>query len=106
METLSDNALTFTFKVDGDSLSMTNLTGQSYTAKLDGTDAPYKGDSGINSVSILRLGKDTFMETDKRVGKTVTTRRFMVTPPDGKTMTVIVGDELTGAATVLAAVKQ
>jgi hypothetical protein len=106
MESLSDNALTFTFKADGDSLVMTNLTGQSYTAKLDGTDAPYKGDPGINSVSILRLGKDTFMETEKRDGKTITTKRFMVTPGDGKTMTVIVGDALTGAATVLTAVKQ
>jgi hypothetical protein len=85
---------------------MTNPTGQTYKAKLDGTDAPYKGDPGINSVSILRLGKDTFMETDKRDRKTITTKRFMVTPVDGKTMTVIVGDELKESATVLAAVKQ
>jgi len=106
MESLSDNALTFTFKADGENLNMTNPMGQSYTAKLDGTDAPYKGDPGINSVSILRLGKDTFMETDKRDGKAITTKRFMVTPVDGKTMTVIVGDDLTGAATVLAAAKQ
>jgi hypothetical protein len=106
MESLSDNALTFTFKVDGDSLNMSNSTGQSCTAKLDGTDAPYKGDPGINSVSILRLGKETFMETEKRDGKTITTKRFMVTPSDGKTMTVIVGDALTGSATVLAAVRQ
>jgi polyisoprenoid-binding protein YceI len=106
METLSDNALTFTLKVDGDNLNMANPMGQSYTAKLDGTDAPYKGDPGINSVSILRLGKGTFMETDKRDSKTITTKRFMVTPSDGKTMTVIVSDGLTGGATVLAAVKQ
>jgi hypothetical protein len=96
METVSDNALTFTLKVDGDSLNMANPMGQSYSAKLDWTDAPYTGDPGINSVSILRLGKDTFMETDKRDGKAITTKRFMVTPSDGKTMTVIVGDALTG----------
>lgn len=106
MESLSDNALAFTFKVDGESLNMTNPMGQSYTARLDGTDAPYKGDPGINSVSIVRLGKDTFMETDKRDGKTITTKRFMVTPVDGKTMTVIVGDDLTSGAIVLTAVKQ
>jgi hypothetical protein len=106
MGSLSDNALTFTFKADGDSLNMTNPTGHTYTAKLDGTDAPYKGDPGISSVSILRLGKDTFMETDKRDGKTITTKRFMVTPGDGTTMTVIVSDGLTGGATVLAALKQ
>ena len=42
----------------------------------------------------------------KRDGKTVTTKRFMVTSVGGKTMTVIVGDALTGSATVLVAVKQ
>jgi hypothetical protein len=46
MEQLSDNGRTITFKVEGDSLSMTNQNGQSYVAKLDGTDAPYKGDPG------------------------------------------------------------
>jgi hypothetical protein len=51
MENLSDNALTVTFKVEGDSLSMTNKTGQSYVAKLDGTDSPYHGDPGTTRVS-------------------------------------------------------
>ena len=50
-DTLSDNAITWTYKVSGDELTMTNPTGQSYTAKLDGTDAPYKGDPGTTSVS-------------------------------------------------------
>ena len=106
MENLSDNGLTSTFKADGESPNMTNPIGQTYTAKLDGTDAPYNGDPGISSISILRLGRDTFMETDKRDGKTITTKRFMVTPGDGTTMTVIISDGLTGGATVLAAVKQ
>jgi hypothetical protein len=39
-ESVSDNALMFTFKLEGDSLTMSNPTGQSYTAKMDGTDAP------------------------------------------------------------------
>lgn len=61
----------FTFKVEGDILNMTSRSGQSYTAKLDGTEAPYKGDLVINAVSILRLGKDTFEETDKQDGKAI-----------------------------------
>jgi hypothetical protein len=32
-ENFSNNGLTFSFKVENNSLSMTNLTGQSYTAK-------------------------------------------------------------------------
>jgi hypothetical protein len=49
-ENLSDNGITFTYKVTGDTLSMTTPTGQSYTAKLDGTDAPYNGDPGTTGV--------------------------------------------------------
>lgn len=107
LESLSDAALLFTFKVEGDSLGMSNPTGQSYTAKLDGTEAPYKGDAGINSVSVMRLGKYTFEETDKRDGKVVKTKRVMlVTPGDGKTMDMIVTDNIRGTSTLLVATKQ
>jgi hypothetical protein len=58
MEEKNEKA-TFTFKADRESLNMTNPMGQSYTAKLDGTDAPYKGVRGINSVSIF-LGRDDY----------------------------------------------
>ena len=107
IESLSDNALTFTFKVEGDSITMSNPTGQSYTAKLDGTDAPYKGDAGINSVSVERLNKYTFLETDKRDGKAVKTKRLMLrTPGDGKPMDLIVVDNLRGTTTRLVATRQ
>src|SRR5260370_3876315 len=42
MDSVSDNGLAFTYKVDGDSLTMSNPTGQTYTAKLDWAAAPYK----------------------------------------------------------------
>jgi hypothetical protein len=85
METLSDNGLTVTFKVEGDSLSMTNLTGQSYVVKLDGTDSPYKGDPGTTSVSVKSIGKNAIEETDKRDGKVISVLRWTV-GSDGKTM--------------------
>src|SRR5260370_14285207 len=75
MENMSDNGLAFTYKVEGDSLTMTNPTGQSYTAKLDGTDAPYKGDPGTTRVSVKRVDKNTIDETDKRDGKLITVSR-------------------------------
>src|SRR5260370_22284324 len=59
METLSDNALTFTLKVEDDMLSMTNLIDESYSAKLDGTGAPYNGDPGISSVLVRKLSNGT-----------------------------------------------
>src|SRR5207253_4050543 len=56
MENLSDNGLMWTFKTDGDMLTMSMPTGQSYTAKLNGPDVPMKGDPGINSVSVKKMG--------------------------------------------------
>lgn len=103
---LSDNALIFSFKVERDSLKMTTETGQSYAANFGGAEAPYKGDYGVNSVSLERLGKDTFVETDKRDGKAIRVRRIMVNPNDEKTMNIIVDDNLSGVTTLLTADKQ
>src|ERR1700687_888186 len=69
MHSVSDIGLIFTNKVEGDSLSMSTQTGQVYTAKLDGTEAPYKGDPGTTSVSVKKVDKNTIEETDKRDGK-------------------------------------
>jgi len=106
IESISDNGLLLTFKVDGDSLNMNTPAGQSYSAKLDGTDAPYKGNSGINGVSVMRLGKGTVEETDKRDGKAVRVTRLMVDPGDTKTMELIVTDSLRGTTTVFVTHKQ
>lgn len=87
--------LTWTYKVNGDEVSYTNLTGQSYTAKLDGTDAPYKGDPGTTSVSVKMHGKDILEETDKRDGKVIGISKMTITP-DGKTMRIVYEDKLHG----------
>lgn len=105
MENVSDNGLTFTYKVDGDSLTMSNPTGQSYTAKLDGSDAPYKGDPGTTSVSLKRVDKSTLEETDKRDGKTINVSRMTVAA-DGKSMTIAFDDKLRGTTGKIVAQKQ
>jgi hypothetical protein len=87
--------LTWTYKVNGDELTMTNPTGQSYTAKLGGADASYKGDPGITSVSVKMLGKDTLEETDKRDGKVISIAKMTVSA-DGKTATTVYEDKLHG----------
>jgi len=104
-ENVSNNGITFTYKIEGDSLSMTSPTGQSYTAKLDGTDAPYKGDPGTNGVSVKRMGKNTIEETDKRDGKAISVARLTVAP-DGKTMTIAINDKLHGTTSQFVAEKQ
>lgn len=102
---ISENAVLVTFKVDGDSLHMTDPTGQSYTAKLDGTDAPYMGDPGVTSVSVKRIDANTFEETDKRAGKPITVARMTVSP-DGKTVTFSSHDLLAGTTSKFIAMKQ
>jgi hypothetical protein len=90
---LSDNATVWTYKVNGDEITMTNPTGQSYTAKLDGADAPMKGDPGVTSVSVKMLGKDTLEETDKRDGKVIGVFKMKVAS-DGKTAKATYDDKL------------
>jgi hypothetical protein len=98
------DALLFTYKGGGDSLSMTTPTGQSYDAKLDGKDVPYVGDPGTTSVSLKRIG-DSIEETDKRDGKVISVGKSTVSP-DGKTMTIVVDDKLHGTTSTYVAVKQ
>jgi len=97
--------LTWTYKVNGDELTMTTPTGQSYTAKLDGTDAPYKGDPGTTSVSVKMHGKDTLEEIDKRDGKVIGIGRMTVAA-DGKTAKLVFEDKLHGTTTKGEAMKQ
>ena len=105
MDTMSENALLVTFKVSGDSLTMTNPTGQSYTAKLDGTEAPYKGDPGTTSVSVKKTGPSSIDETDKRDGKVISIAHMTVSA-DGKTMTLALEDKLHGTTSKFTAQKQ
>ena len=101
----SENGLTTTYKSNGDGLSMSAPTGESYTAKLDGKDYPVKGSYGYNSVSLKRVDDRTIEETDKRDGKVVAVVKMTV-EPDGKKMTVVVTSTLTGRTSTYVAEKQ
>jgi hypothetical protein len=106
MESLSENALVVTLKVEDDTLKMTAPTGQTYAAKIDGPDAPYGGDPGINSVSVKRLSKLTLEETDKRDGKAVRVKRLMIDPANARTLSTIVTNSVTGDSELLVATRQ
>jgi hypothetical protein len=105
VDTVSDNGLTFTFKLTADTVEMTSPTGQSYTAKLDGTDAPYNGDPGTTSVSVKKKGPNTIEETDKRDGKVISVS-VMTVSADGKTMKIATDDKLHGTHSDFDANKQ
>ena len=105
MSSLSDNGLTVTYKTDGHTLTMTDQTGQTFTAKMNGTDAPYTGDPGITTVSVKKMGPRTMMETDMRRGKVVDTLTSTVSK-DGNTMHVAYYDALHHRTTSYMAKKQ
>ena len=105
IESMSDNATVWMYKVSGDQITMTSRTGQTYTAKLNGTDAPMKGDPGVTSVSVKMMGKDTLEETDKRDGKVIGVFKMTV-GADGKSAKASFDDKLQDRTTEFEAKKQ
>ncbi|MBV9302156.1 MAG: hypothetical protein JOY62_08460 [Acidobacteriaceae bacterium] len=101
----SENGRTTTYTSNGDELSMSTATGESYTAKLDGNDYPVKGNYSFNSVSLKRINECTIEETDKRDGKVIGVAK-MIVAPDGKKMTTIYTNKLTGTTSTYVAEKQ
>ena len=80
---ISPEALTVTYKVDGDVLTSTAATGESYAAKLDGSETPIKGAADGAVVSAVREGGG-YKLTFKRDGKVV--NEESVTPSEGGTL--------------------
>jgi len=68
---ISASALTATYKVDGDTVSFSDPTGDSYTAKINGKAVPFKQGSGVTgtTVSVERDGNNGLRETYYRDGK-------------------------------------
>jgi hypothetical protein len=80
---ISEEGLTVTFKVDGDTVHMSAPTGVSYDAKLDGSDAPIKGDIAGTTASVKKLADGSYEKTDKRAGKVISVTK-MTPGADGK----------------------
>ena len=73
----SDNGLLVTYKTEGTTMNMSTPMGESYAAKTDGTDAPFKGDPGTTTVAV-KIRKNTLEETFKRDGKAIGMSRMEV----------------------------
>jgi hypothetical protein len=101
----SDNGLLTTYKTDGDQITMTAPTGETYTAKFDGNDYPVKGANSYNSVSLKRIDQNIFEETDKRDGTVVGVSRMTISS-DGKKITIIYTNTLTDRTSTYIAEKQ
>jgi hypothetical protein len=68
---VSNHAEDTIFKVNGNLLEMSDRMGRSFSAKLDGTEAPYKGSDGFTSVTLKKIDDHTIEESDRRGGKVV-----------------------------------
>lgn len=84
---LTNHAEDTIFQVSENMLSMSDRMGRSFSAKLDGTDAPYNGSNEFTSVSLKVIDKNTIEESDKKDGKIVKISLWSIRP-DGKTMHV------------------
>jgi len=105
IEGLSDNGTTTKYMVMGNEFMMSSPTGQSYTAKLDGTEAPMKGDPGVTSVMVKMPGKNMLEETDKRDGKVIGVFKMTI-EADGKTAKATYDDLLMHRTTAFVMLKQ
>ena len=78
LQDFNSEALTFTFKVNGNTLHSEGGTGTSFDAPLDGTDVAIKGDVSGATASVKKTGDNSFEETDKRAGKVIGVFDFSV----------------------------
>ena len=85
MGTTSENGFLFTIKVAGDTMNWSTPSGQSYTAKVDGTLAPFVGDPSMDTISVKRLSASTVESTGYSKGKVVYRDKSTISA-DGKTM--------------------
>lgn len=100
---VNQEAITTTFKVDGDTLHMSSPTGVSYDAKLDGTPTPVKGDPAGATASVKKLADNSYQETDSAGGKAVNVTTFTL-QSDGK-LTIVSQDPRNGSKMTWAATK-
>lgn len=76
-----------TYRISHGTLSMSDHFGRSFSAKLDGTEAPYRGDPEFTGVSLKMIDSRTIQESDLKDGKVVKIATWTVRP-DGNTMHV------------------
>jgi hypothetical protein len=105
LQAFSPEVLIVAYTSTGNNLSMKEGTGESYDAKFDGKDYPYRGDPNVTSVSLKKINASTIEETYKRDGKVIRVSRMTISP-DGKTMKVDRENKLRGTTTSYVRTKQ
>jgi hypothetical protein len=100
-----ENGLLDTYKGSGNELTWSTPTGETWTAKMDGQDYPVKGVYAYDMVSLKQAGNNGIELSYKRGGKLIEVDK-MTLSPDGKTMTTVSENKLTGRVSTFVAHKQ
>ena len=101
---LSDEALTFSYDLDGDTIRNRSGDGTSYEAKIGGPDAPVQGDPSGLVVAVTRPSDNTIVETYTRGGKVVGVATLTI-GADGK-LSGVYENKVQGSTTRYTATKQ
>jgi hypothetical protein len=92
-QSAAGNLLLTTYKTSGDQFTMSDPSGQTFTARFDGRDYPFTGAYGRDTVALKKINDRTIEETDKLHGAVVDVSTLTVSA-NGKTITVIQNDKL------------
>ena len=104
LDSISDEALSFSYDLEGDTIRNQSGDGTSYEAKIGGPDAPVKGDDSGLFVAVTRPSENMFVETYKRNGKVVGIATLTI-GADGK-MSGVYENKMAGSTTRYTASKQ
>ena len=101
---VSEEGLTFSYDLEGDTLRNRAGDGTSYEAKIGGPDVPIQGDASGLVVAVTRPSDNTFVETLKRGGKIVGVSTVTI-GADGR-LAGVYENKLQGSTTRYTATKQ
>ena len=104
LDTLSEEALTSSFDIEGDTIRYKSGEGLSYEAKVGGPDVPVQGDPSGLVVAVTQPSSNTIVETYKRDGKVVGVATLTI-GTDGR-MSGVYENKMAGSTTRWTASKQ
>ncbi|MEO6113230.1 MAG: hypothetical protein ABIP07_02115 [Sphingomicrobium sp.] len=104
LSSMSDEALIFSYDLDGDTIKNKSGDGTGYEAKIGGPDAPVQGDPSGLVVAVTRPSENTLVETYKRGGKVVGVATLTI-GADGK-LSGVYENKMQGSTTRYTATKQ
>jgi hypothetical protein len=94
-----------TFQVQGGVVTITEPTGETVTAKLDGPFAKNRGDVGGTEYAYTAPDDRVLVERSRRGGKPMSSGRYTVSP-DGRTLTAVYTSARDGGVTTVTATKE